>query len=166
MYNQTAMTSLIDYWRPFVQNMTSWASSCQVMQGTICYLAQQAGETCNLSYPTPLPHPVPSGFKLLGYVLDVNVKFNNNIPISIESVSAASDGNGLPINYAKSNCPVHCSFDVNVTLNPVTAPTHVTLAIDARLPVMWFMWGDFGMIHKTIVVSLTFVPSDMSVQFG
>jgi hypothetical protein len=157
IYNQTAQTALINYFHPLVQNLTEFATTCAGL------VAAGGG---SFSYPAPLPRPIPSGFKLLGYVLDVNVNFNNNVPISIENVSAISNGNGLPTNFVKSNCGVHCSYDVNVTLSPVTEPTYVTMTISATAPLMWFTWGNLGMIQKMIVVSFEFVPSSMSVQFG
>ena len=96
------------------------------------------GVPCDLStflYPSPYPHPVPSGFKLLGYVLDVNVKFNNNVPMLIENVSVSSDLIGLlQTNSVKSTCATHCSYDVNVTLGSVTQPLGLSLTIDTELP--------------------------------
>lgn len=135
-----------------------------VVAARLCYT--EYGQSCDLSgiYPVDLT-ATPDGISVLGYVLGVNLALDNKLPAQIENVNATSNGKQLPTNSVKSSCNAHCSLDVNITLGPVAGPTEVTLTIDTKMPLNWFMWGNFGMIQKTIVVSFEFVASSMTVQF-
>lgn len=131
----------------------------------LCELSQAAGGNCDLStiYVTD-PTAIPDGVSIVGYVLGVNVTLNNRLPVQIASVNATSNDVQLPVNFEKTSCSTNCRLSANVTLGPMSEPTKINLAIRIETPLNWFMWGNFGMIQKTIVTSLEFTPSTMTVQ--
>jgi hypothetical protein len=161
-YNK--LLSLGNEERPLI---TSQVSLCLTAVALCQYNQQTWGEPCDLStiYVTDTT-AIPYSVTMVGYVLGVNVSLNNRLPAQIDSVTASSNGERLPTNLEQTSCNAHCTIDANVTLGPVSGLTKVNLTVNAKMPLNWFMWGNFGMVQRTIVVSFEFDPSSMTVQFG